>query len=299
MRSSKYETNGRYGSTVKVHVERYKGAFDLLDTAEGRRCVKGLEDDDYLDEGRDRFPDRPAWAGFYRSSEARERFIAGIDDDGFAKDVARYADGIRTDEVLRYRDMRRDVRGGAVCVPAVLAGDPRGMWCVTRSKTRSRIVRLGIDAAVTSDFKREKWEKAGRDVVLTVAALEKAGYRVGIEVGMSIYESRNDTVIAMSLPVKRPEETLSLRKVLYPLTDMSFFRGIGFGWIVRNPYMVRDDGLGTDSFRAFGYDDRDEQMTRLAEEMFSPGAVHVRMHDLCTMNGAAGYLRSLLLDAET
>lgn len=299
MRTVEYEAPYQKRTNLKqVTIERYRSPAELLEVALGRECAHGMRHDDFLG-GDDRRPNDTYWAGFTSSRQAREDLIAGITDDGFARDVARYANTVRTDEVQRYKEMRRSVQGGAVCVPAVLAGDPRGMWCVRRSKAKSRVVRLGIDASVTANYPAKRWEDAGRAVVMTVAALERAGYRVGVETGLTV-RLVNDTVLAMTVPVKRPEETINLRRVLFPLSKMAFFRGIGFGWIVRQPRYVPYGNIGFDVYNGFPHDSRDEEMDRLLGQMFGDDSVHVRMRDLCSQDGtegAAAYLRSMLADA--
>lgn len=287
---------------LRVYVDRFNGPLDVLETCR-RRKLKGpmLATDDFFDETMDRHSSKPGWSGFLRASDLWDKLERGVKDDTLTKDAIRYANTAKVQHEDKLRDIGRNVYGGAVIVPAVMCGDPRAMWCVKRKKVRSRIIRVGIDVAMNANFSKERYEMAGKAVVKTIAKLEKAGYRVSVDVIVTTY-LYGDKLIAMTMPTKRSSEVMNFRKILYPLTDTSFFRGVGFGWIVRQPHMNGDETrLGTDPDTDFGWSERDDKLEELYGRILDPEAHMVMLRDLARKDSeeeAARWLEAQLLDTE-
>lgn len=296
---------------IICHYERFESPNEMYQIYKGLPLIDGklnLRHLDYFDTERDIRPKKPGWAGFSSSESLWDRFLGGIRNDELTADAVKYATNAKVSRRDRLQDIGRNVYGGAVVVPAVLSGDPRNMWCIKRKKVKSRIIPLVIDVALTCNYTSAQYERVGQAVVRTIAKLEKAGYRVGVDVCISIYDDLHENsdgrhIIAMSYPAKRPNEVMNFRKILYPLTDTSFFRGVGFGWMVRNRNMSNDPCLGTNTKNAFGFDpeDRDEGIDKLYKGMFGNNVIMVRSYDLAnryTLEDAERFLEAQLLDVE-
>lgn len=283
---------------LNVFIDRFTGPTDVLETCRKRK-LKGsmLAHDDYFAENR--YAENPRWSGFECSDDLWGKLEGGITDDSLTKDALRYAMTAKVQEEEKLRDIGRNVYGGAVIVPAVMCGDPRAMWCVKRKKVRSRIIQIGIDVTLTANFSASRYEMAGRAVVKTIARLEKAGYRVSVDVIIAVYLS-GSKIIAMTMPTKRSSEVMNFRRILYPLTDTSFFRGVGFGWIVRQPHMnPSQTGLGQSVDSAFGYSERDDKLEELYGTILGQDRHMVMLRDLARKNSeeeAARWLEAQLLD---
>lgn len=289
---------GRGKGVANVHIDRFSSPYDLIRTVRDRDVIPGLERNDFLDPDRDRPSKDPDWNGFSQAHELVELLEEGIRDDRLTREVSAAALNARVERKDRLRDVGMNVYGGAVSVPALLSGHPKAMFCVKRRPVRTRILNLGVEIAANWSFRKQQLEEAGQAVARTVASLEKAGYRVQVTVGCSVwdYEQSGRVIIAMSMPVKGAGEPLNYRRMLYPLTDVSFWRGVCFGWIVRNPWFSCNEGLG----RETGYLFDDEQLDAYHELIYGKGARVVRLRELATMDGqrAEGMIQALLLDTE-
>lgn len=300
--------------TVVCHYERFLSPNELYQkysSPEMALCdekARLMRHDDFFDTERNPKPQKPSWAGFTSTSTLWKKFIEGVTNDEVTKDAMKYANTAKVSREDKLKDIRRNVYGGAVIVPAVLSGDPRNMWCVKRKKVRSRVIHLAVDVALTWDFSSDRYVTAGKALVRTIAKLERAGYRVGVEVMISVYDHMNTDdrgrhVIAMSYPAKRPNEVMNFRKIIYPLTDTSFFRGVGFGWIVRNPNMGPNGALGQTAGAAFGYSDRNQEdgLEKMYGGMFPKETVVIRFRDVASkrdMGEMERFLEAQMLDVE-
>lgn len=301
MEEIKVKIERRNRSDLTLYVDRFSSPLDLLNTCR-KRTLKGpmLASNDYFASST-RYAYDPDWSSFRSSDELWGKLEHGIENDELTKDAIRYATTAKVQREDKLRDIGRNVYGGAVIVPAVMCGDPRAMWCVKRKKVRSRIIHLGIDVSMNYGFSSRRYEMAGRAVVKTIARLEKAGYRVSVDIMVTTYIS-GGKVLAMTMPAKRSTEVMNFRRILYPLTDTSFFRGVGFGWIVRHPHMnANDTGLGRDPDAAFSLSEMDEKLDELYGAILGPNAHVVMLRDMARKgdeNEAARWLEAQLLDTE-
>ena len=314
MESREFEIKLQNVKTVVCHYERFLSPNELYqkysspDMEVSGEKARLMRCEDYFDRERNPKPSKPSWSGFSSTNMLWKKFIEGVTNDEVTKDAIKYANTAKVAKEEKLKDISRNVYGGAVIVPAVLSGDPRNMWCVKRKKVRSRIIHLAVDVAITWNFSSDSYITAGKALVRTIAKLERAGYRVGVEVMMSVYDHLNSDdrgrhIIAMSYPAKRPNEVMNFRKIIYPLTDTSFFRGVGFGWIVRNPNMGPNGALGQTSGAAFGYGDRDQEdgLSQMYGGMFPKDTVVIRFRDVASKRGIEEmerFLEAQMLEVE-
>lgn len=227
---------------IRVHAENFVSAAELVTYCKGRECVSGMEDNDFFN---GRTPDNKRWYDFKSSEDLIALVENGVSNTEVIKDAIRYARTaqVKDEEKLTRRVM--DVVGGGVDVPAYLTGIPTCMYGLKRQKVKSRIVKLCIYCKALSHIDVAEYKKAGELIAKTVAKLEKAGYRIRL-LAMDAYEDRNwqsrsepkygnrHGIWIVTHMIKRENEPMNYRRVLFPLTRMAYHRGLGFGWMAVN-----------------------------------------------------------------
>lgn len=238
------------GEDAVIRGEMFRDVDNLLSTLKTRRVR--LEERDHL------FgvsSDSPSWGGFETTSDLLRRLRIGVDDTDLVEKAVRYAHRARTDDVARLVELERSVAGGCVLVPAMAAGCPKCMVGPKRREVPSKTVRLAVDCAVNENYSASDFRRAGMVVIRAINALELAGYSVGFD---AVYSTYDDTgpwasrdVLMFAVPFKRPSQPPNIRRMLYPLTDVSFARGVGFGWTARCEWYRGDSGMGRSIRQAF------------------------------------------------
>lgn len=266
---------------LNCSAERFRGPDDLIsymrEPAESRLWTQT----DWFNGDR---PTDPGWSGFRHPDE----IAAGLRTGRGAESYAEGPREARTVEVERLCERRRDVAGGAVIVPALVAGEPACMWTLRRKKVRSRTVALCVDAAMNCYRSAEQYREAGRTVTDAVISLERAGYRVRLDAAYtSLIRNGGTRVLGFSMPLKGMGEPINLRRCMWCLTEVAFMRGAGFSWQAHQPAM-RDGTLGTDIAHAwFGRTDRSACEDQYFERL-SPGSAHICMSDAADMAAKHG-----------
>lgn len=75
-----------------------------------------------------------------------------------------------------------------------------------------------------------------------VLAMERGGYRVNLYVSKA-NDNYNGQTSLLILKVKDAGQSMNVARCAYPLINVSFFRGISFGWYQRAP-LKHSDGYG-------------------------------------------------------
>ncbi|MDO5853988.1 MAG: hypothetical protein Q4Q62_08160 [Thermoplasmata archaeon] len=286
---------------VPVLVEEFSDSGDLLRTLESREAWSSLSRFDYIHGA---VPYDPEWSGFSDGSYLRDRLEHGIRDDRLAREARRFADEAKATQQERLRKVELKMCGGVVSVPSYLSGFPRNMWMVTRQRVPSRVLHMCIDAGLSFANSAKDYRDVGEAVVKTIAGLEGAGYRVRVTAVISVHEYMRGEILMMGLPLKREGEVMDFTRVLYPLTDVSFFRGVGFSWLATNPaFNPADSGLGNETQCAFTSSNVDERLRELYEAAFGGNAEYLPLRDMAKMSrrgmspdGLRGYVEARMLD---
>lgn len=268
---------------LRCSAERFRGPDDLVAYMRTPAASRHIARTDWFNGDT---PNDPEWSGFRHPEEIVGGLRTGIGAEAYAGGPGE----ARTVEIERLAERRRDVAGGAVIVPALVAGEPACMWTLRRRKVRSRTVALCVDAAMCCHRTPEEYREAGRAVTDAVISLERAGYRVRLDVAytsrLNRVENGGFRVIGFAMPLKGMGEPINLRRCMWCLTEVAFMRGAGFAWQAHQPDMV-DPTLGTDLSRAWYGTDRsaheDEYYRRL-----SPGSAHICMSDAADMAARYG-----------
>ena len=287
---------------VPLLVEEFSSAADLLSTLESRPAWPSLSRFDYMHGA---VPLDPEWSGFADASYLRDRLEHGIRDDRLAREARRFADEAKATQQDRLRKVDRRMYGGVACVPAYLSGMPNSMWSVTRRRVPSRILHMCIDAGLGFSNSAGDYRASGEALVKTIAGLEGAGYRVRVTAVVSAHEYMRGEVHMLGLPLKGESEPMDFARILYPLTDVSFFRGVGFAWLATNPAFNPEDGaLGNELQCAFTTN-ADERLSEAYEAAFGGNAEYIPIRDMAKMSRRGmdadrlrGYVESRMLDTD-
>ena len=203
-----------------------------------------------------------SWTGFYSQEEFDHLMKLGVDDTSMVKDVARYTAKAEVQDKEKLTKRVLDVVGGGVDVPVFLTGNPQCMYNMRRQKVKSRIVNIGLECGLTCDYSVEQYKRAGMCLTKVIAKLEKAGYRVSLTTMAAFYDY-NGNISVMTNTVKRENMPMNYARIMFPLTSIAYFRGLGFGWVVRTPEYTGGSSLGPHISRPFG----DEAVEKV-DEMF-------------------------------
>lgn len=269
--------------TLPVYVERFSSASDLLATLESRKPRAQLQDDAFL-HGAMPKQWKKEWYGFSDPADLKDKLISGTRDDKLTYDAKRFANEAKVQDKDKLCELNLNVYGGAVCVPAYLSDSPRNMWMMRRKRVPSRILHLAIDCAVCYANSADTFRKVGSAMVKTIARLEKAGYRVRITGVISVYDDMNKSICLMSIPLKRESEVMDFRRILYPLTDVSFFRGIGFDWLsCFSKFSGNNTHLGQETQCAFDGSEEDRCLQELYEKALGKDAEYLPLRDMTEM----------------
>lgn len=227
---------------------------------------------DYLNETWDNGQEPPGhgWEGFSGKEEFEELIHLGVRDTSMLKDVRKYSAKATVKEKDKLAVQCRDVVGGGVDVPTFLTGNPQCMYALKRKKVKSKIIEIGIECGLTCDYSVNQYKKAGMALTKVVAKLEKAGYRVALISMSAFLDERNDRICMMTNIIKRENAPMNYSRIMFPLTSIGYFRGLGFGWIVRLPEYKGYSGLGPHISSCFRIGEENEGI----ENMFRTAIGH-------------------------
>lgn len=227
-----------YGpDSVKVHIERFSSCAEVISVCEGRSCKNMLHKrHDFFGEASSN--NDPPWYGFKTSKEMKDRLRTGVQDKDLLQDVSKFVYTARAPDIDKLTKVTRDVCGGGVDAPRFLAGAPDCMVSFKKNKKRSDMVKVGINPVVMSSVSLEKAEEIGAIIAKAIYSMELAGYRVQVDAAALHGDFCKSYVSGMVVPLKKADAALSLPRLLYPLCDMSFVRGVFIGWGVQDPELT-------------------------------------------------------------
>lgn len=238
------------GHGIRVIAENYDSAAELVNVCRRREVSPHYRSDAYFN-----YDLRGgSWSDFEDSADLIHLVENGVDNKELLVGVGKYARTamVKDEEKLTQRCM--DVMGGGVDVPSYLTGIPTCMHSLKRKKVKSKVIKLGIYCHVLCDITPRQYEEAGELITKTVARLEKAGYRIRMR-AVDVYEDRDwcsrdrseyggrHTLWMVTHMVKKENEPMNYRRIMFPITRVAYERGLGFGWMAVNG-SPRISGLG-------------------------------------------------------
>lgn len=254
---------GKYGTTIQVFAENYLNTSEVFLVAKDRPLNKKMGS--YYD----RLVNTEAvgskeWDGFETYAELKAMADFGVRDVRMVNEIQRYSHKAIVKEEEKYAQRTLCVAGGGVNVPLLLSGAPECMYSRKKAPVRSKIINMGLHCEITAEISPERYLHAGMLIAQLVSKLEKAGYRLRINTMDAYYTSGSPRINVLTTVVKRENEPMNYARLLYPLTNVSFSRGMGFGWCCRNPD-YKASGFGTYAENAFG-SDRNLKMDEMFEK---------------------------------
>lgn len=292
-REFEMKRGGPNSGTVKVYAENYTSINELaaVTRAREKKPTGDFTTHDYFNEEWPRGTKKGKWYGFKGKTEFNSFIANGVENAALISDVARYTGKAEVREQDRLVRRVYDVAGGCVDVPRWLTGTPECMMRFEKAKVRSRIVNIGIETEVIGGISAYQYRTAGMVLAKTIAKLEKAGYRIGIR-AMTGFYAWGDTIILMSAIIKKEYSPMNYARMMFPLTEVAFDRGVGWGWAARNPHY--GGTIGTYVSDAF-----DGNTTAKMEEMYERAAglrdfivfTHKDMINVLDRDGEDGLMR--------
>lgn len=206
-----------------------------------------------------------SWDGFETYDELRAMADFGVRNQQMVNNIQKYAHKAIVEEKDKYTTRTLNVAGGGVNVPLLLSGSPECMYSRKKAPVKSKIINMGLHCEITGEITPERYEHAGMLIAELVSKLEKAGYRLRINTMDAYYSGGGHRINVLTTVIKKENEPMNYARLLYPLTNVSFSRGMGFGWCCRNPDF-KNSGLGTYAEYAFDAYDRKLKMDEMYEK---------------------------------
>ena len=221
------------------------------------------------------------WSGAKSKKAALGMVRHGTDNTELLKDVKSYLDKASTAvKVQKYREITYRPFGSAPCVPRLLSGNPNCMILPKKTPVRSRILKVLVDCAVSWYFTADDYRRIGSLLARAIFDIEQAGYRVRLHV-VDVCHNRLEPskIVCAHVMIKSETEPINLQRLLYPISEASFLRHLGFttlnraeGWNEReNPYPTLDG------------DNNPEDRKALYEFINGPETVALRMQNLANV----------------
>lgn len=258
MRVGKW-THSEYGGRI----ETCDSPHELIETLKSRSDTVSYSDyGRYISLQRD--ADDRKWSGFSTCEELENNLLYGMpaDEKHPISAVSRTLAEVTTEDVRKLVRPVLDVQGGVPVVPLVLKGIPPCMRTLRKEDVPSKIITVVMNIGDTCEISADRMREVNIGILSSIFALEKAGYRVRIYVQADFfYPSHYNMCRSYALLVKSEHQVFNLSRILYPLTETSYFRGITFDWHTSDPEGNARYGLGCNAY--YGNDTREAMWASL------------------------------------
>lgn len=204
-----------------VRIDKFSGIEDMVNFIE-----KTPADDGFRDVISGTHEIRKGFNGADSYAEAREYIKKGVN----IKDIM-----IAINTGNRNYDKKRNVRhisGGAPCVPAAVASDPRAMYQKRNTQLTGAYniyVNCGYNCGVTPQEVREAGIKILKEV-LRISAIKP----VNLYVGATAIDNERRNVIGYGMQIMDAGKAFNVARVSYALTEAGFLRVFGFALYERS-----------------------------------------------------------------
>lgn len=188
-----------------------------------------FESDDWSD---------PWSTGGHTKEEIHGMIRHGSDNTELTQKIKLYIDDVNnTAKVEKYKTIEYRPFGCAVCVPRALSGNPNCMILPKKQAVKTRIINLVVDSGVSGGISESKYKALGSVMARAIYDMERSGFRVRLTVVDTTdnHQSSNKTILVSKITLKDEREPMNLARILYPLTEPSFPRRVGFTLISRAP----------------------------------------------------------------
>lgn len=168
-----------------------------------------------------------------------------------------------------------DVCGYAPVVPLYLMGHPLSMMNRVRVYKPLRAVNLVIDITGNCGLDSKEMNAAGEAIANAIMSIEgSTGTRVGISMLMAV--DMSGTYEFMMLDTKSADAPAVKKRIIPPIAEVSYFRVLGFNWMVTNTEGTCHAGLGRpliDSIRS------KTELNSMVKELYGNNAIYISRND--------------------
>lgn len=244
MERKEFKTKDGY----KVLYESYESPVELVNLLDTRES-NWYHDDD------------PDWQGCSRT-EARDLLTYGIRNNVMLNKAKEELDKCTKLLVKNKKRKQNSVCGYRVNVPRYVQGNPNNMVRRVKRESKDKIIEVLIDTTYAAYVTPEQASSYFIKVVARINQLEMNGYRVKISI-CNTYTSdgKSEKSHVMKVLLKRENQPLNLRRMLFMVAHTGMFRCIGFEWYEKLPGADRLGGYGT----ALCYKSEERQKNTVAE----------------------------------
>lgn len=142
----------------------------------------------------------------------------------------------------------------------VIKGDPN---CFIRSKPIEvgfPVIKIAIDASILCTVDAETVRDRGEIIAKALVRAELGGYKTRVSAFSATIFKDVAEIVVMALNLKREDEPMNYSRVLYPILEPSFLRGVSFTWRATLPELehTHEIRMGASIYRDFNADARRE-----------------------------------------
>lgn len=217
-----------------VRIDKFSGIDEMINWLERTPADEGFRDT--IDGTRGM---RKSFHGVESYEQARALFKKGVN----VKDV-KAAINTGSRDYSKKQNVRH-ISGGAPCVPAAVASDPRAMY-QRRNKQITGAYNVFVNCCYSGMTTSEQVKKAGLKIlqeVIRISAIKP----VNLYVGNISIDNQQRNVIGYGLQIMDAGKAFNAARVSYALTECGFLRVFGFAHSERNRGMWSSDndfGMG-------------------------------------------------------
>ena len=200
---------------VNVSIRKFSGIEEIINYIEKTPADKGFRD---IVSGTHEI--RKSFNGADSYEEAREYMRNGVN---VKEIIAAVNTGKR--DYSKKRNVRH-ISGGAPCVPAAVASDPRAMY-MRRNERITGAYNIFVNCAVNCNISTDQIKNAGIKIlqeVMRISAIKP----VNLYVGATSIDNERRNVLAFGMQVMDAGKPFNAARVSYALTEAGFLRVFGF-----------------------------------------------------------------------
>lgn len=265
-----------YSSKVfgKLNVEFYHSAQEMADDLETRQMTDSS----------------------FHAPEYGSSFVGATRDEtykmlreGYQPTVDALKKGVKVQGTGKRFKSFNDVCGFQPIIPNAIMGLPNSMINSSMTPIKTKVIDVYYDMTVSCGTESSDLIKAGQRMLGTILELEAQGFRFNLYVCQNYSDSKGCDMVCVK--VKSANQPFDLKRMSFPVSHTSFFRGIGFDWYSKFPLGTYRFGYG----RSIAYDKPQEEITKEFQRLFGKGAMFFTATKLIEQKDKANeYLKGVL-----
>ena len=241
----------------KILIEKFDSMTHLIETSNGRSFkFSGSHEETRTNIDGD-FAGIDTWEG---ACKLVTNYNKNLDK---VKNEVKKIDDKKTIQHKRTRAIN-DVAGYIPIIPNALMGLPKSMINSKMVTKKSKIINVVVDVTYQWSLSSEKVAEYYSKVLAYLISLEKQGFRVRISNYMMFGNSGSEQVHVATVLVKRENQPIDIKRLLFPITHTGTLRLFGFDWYERLPNAKYIGGYGR-ALHHWRDSDKEEILTAVGE----------------------------------